>query len=172
METSKNLAILKVENKSIKNNTTSCTSNAYTINQNFNHFGDLFIENIQLNTKCVWNGLSRGFYEGFIKEKAKIESMSLVKRFDIENYEFSQYKINDKYFLNLVFIWSATESTFIIDTKGKFTSTLLEKLSSSKSLDIGDKVYDLKFNSSLAKENWYRGYFGLEEQDDSEILVY
>ena len=171
-KTSQNLAILKVDNNSIKYNSSSCASNTYTIKQNFNQYGELNIENIELKTNCVWNGLSRGFYEGFFKEKAKIDSMKLIKRFDIENYEFSQYKINDKYLLNLVFIWNATESTFIIDTKGKFSSTLLEKLSSTKNLDIGDKIYDLNFNSSLAKENWFRGYFGIEDKEYSEILLF
>ena len=161
--TNNKIITLKLDNKNIRYNSTFCSTNNYTIKQDFNDFGNLFLEYIQLDLNCEWNGLSRGYYKSFFKEKSKIDTMKLVKRFDIKNYEFSQYKLDDKYLINLIFIWSADESTFILDSKGKFTATLLEKLSSKIKLPIGDKNIDLEFNDSLAKENWIRGYFKKEE---------
>lgn len=165
--TNDKLISLKIDNKNISNNVVDCSLHSYTINQNFNSFGRLLIENIPLDSYCKWNGLSRGYYESFFEEKSKITNMKLIKRFDIKNYEFSQYKIDNKYLLNLIFIWNANESTFIIDYKGKFTNTLLEKLSSQIKLPINDKNINLNFNYSLAKENWIKQYFSKEDYTET-----
>lgn len=172
--TNKTLITLKFDTNNIEYNNSSCTMNPYTAKQNFNNFGDISIEHIPLNINCEWHGLSRGFYESFIQEKVKFSSMKLIKRFDIENYEFSQYQIDKKYLLNLIFIWDANESTFILDSSGKLTASLLDKLSSSNKLPINDDGIELKFKGNIVEENWYKHYFGKEEKGDAaeKIILY
>ncbi len=171
VDTDENIASLNIDKKNIKYTNDFCTRNSYTISQDFEGYGNLFIENVELKQKCTWHGLSRGMYETFLKEKSNIKTMSLIKRIDIGTYEFSQYLVDDKYKLNLVFIWSGLKSTFIIDAQGNFSSMLLSKLSSKSTLAQIEQAYNLEFNSSIVRANILGEYFGIEDKSDEEIDI-
>ena len=122
---------------------------------------DLFIEHIRQDMDTTWNGASDGIYKSFIRNKLKIKNMQLLKEVEFDNYTFSTYKIDDEFILHLIHIFEMSKDTFIIDTKGKLFTLLLNELQE------GGYVYeyenehkvDINFDISLVKENAIFSYF-------------
>ena len=99
--------------------------------------------------------------------------MNLIKRVDINNYEFSQYLINNSCYLNIIYIWGATRSTFIIEYNGKLTNHLLEKLSSKHRVVSKNSCHNIIYNNSMIKNNWIENFWGNKEDRESsfEIII-
>ncbi len=120
----------------------------------------IFIEHVQLSPNGGWNGQPRSVYRNFIKEKLRIKSMEVLDRQEMGNYEFTTYKINNKYVLYFVYIWESQRDTFIYDAKGLLYNKLIKKLNPShntNSLDLPN--YGRLFNESLVHYNTIYRYF-------------
>lgn len=158
--------LLKIEltNPVFKHRFDSCVYSGYTINDNNKEYGELFIEHIGLKDDCQWNGLSRSFYEFFIKQKLSIKRMKLLQRVDLENYEFSKYLIDGKCNLYLIFIYQGNSVTFLIDQEGKLYRDVLKKFNYKN--DTGTDTIqkcNFIFDGSLIKENIWNRYFQREK---------
>ena len=81
----------------------SCTRLSYILQNNDFDFGELFVEYINLDNSCRWNGLQRGYFVDLFKSTIKINSLRLIERKEYKNYEFSTYIIDEKYYLNIVY---------------------------------------------------------------------
>ncbi len=131
--------------------------NAYTLNDEINAIS---IEHIQLTGNGAWRGQPRSVYENFIKEKLKIKSMQILSRKEINNYEFTTYKIDDKYLLHFIYIWESQRDTFIYDAKGLLYNKLIKKLNPAYEVETYDlSNYSRLFNESLVFYNTIYGYF-------------
>lgn len=130
---------------------------AYTLNTS-----ELHIEHIQLDHMASWRGLSRSLYESFLKEQLNIELQTL-ERIEVDNYEFTTYRVNDSFILHLIFIWEANKETFILDTQGKLYKTLLTDLKDNYKYNYSNEEKGaVNFDISIVKDNSLRQYFGTE----------
>lgn len=119
---------------------------------------DFFLEYIHLSTQSKWNGQARSFYEDFFK--GKVKSFKLLNRFEVKNYEFSTYLINENELIQLVYIWDVYKDTFIFDKKGTLFNTLATIL--NKEYKDSFKEYKrttLEFPYSLIEQNRLNSYF-------------
>ena len=82
----------------------TCTNFSYTLNANNDLYGKLFVEYINLNQDCKWNGLSTSFFTTLFKDTLKLKSMSKVQSVDVKNYYFATYKVNDEFYMNIILI--------------------------------------------------------------------
>lgn len=131
-------------------------SKAYTIKTN-----DIFLEYIEVNNNTIWNGQALSLYEGFFKEKLKINEITTLEKKDIQNYTFKVYNIDDSFILHMIYIYTVNSDLMIIDTKGDLYKELFKKLDSKYiyKYDEKEKV-EINFNISMVKENFVRGFFG------------
>ncbi|MAD42220.1 MAG: hypothetical protein CL623_07495 [Arcobacter sp.] len=141
----------------------SCTFSSYILNTSSAEYGDIFIEQVNLNNNCEWNGFQRSYFDDLFKEKNSIKTMVAIERLDFQGYEFSTYLINDKYIMNLIYKFSGNENKFIIDYNGKLFTKMIRQF---------DKTYENKYlkkprfssnyNSSLVNQNILKNYFNEE----------
>ena len=141
----------------------SCVNDAYTLYSQDSEFGRIGIENINLHSSCSWLGLDQSIYEYFIKKELKLNSFYALERVKINNYEFVTYSINDEYVINMIYIYSVSQSTFILDYKGVLFNTLIKKLKP----DFENKYshhprYNSVLNTSIVNENAFSHYFKKE----------
>ena len=74
--------------------------------------------------------MSRGFFDDLFKSTLKLKSMKVIERVDYDNYEFTTYIIDDKYyFIDLVFYNRLLHCNVIIELKNdEFKHEDLEQL--------------------------------------------
>lgn len=140
----------------------SCTSNSYTIEDK-----SLFVEHIDLNSNCKWNGSANGFFEYQIKEKLKLKSMVALERLEKGNYIFSTLKVNEQFILKTIHIWGVYQDTFILDYDGQLSQKLLETLHVQSHLKNTLPFFAQRYNQSLVRMNFIKGYFNQE----SEVII-
>lgn len=149
---------MKKENKQFTNN--SCTFNAYTTNSTSKEYGNIFIEHIALTPTCKWNGFQRSYFDDLFKQKTNIKTMVALERIDFQNMEFSTYLINDKYIMNLIYDFSSSSDTFIIDYKGVLFNKMIKNFDKNYINKYIDKPrFSSNYNASLAKQNIIEHYF-------------
>lgn len=131
-------------------------SEAFTLNNE-----EFFLESVKLENSSSWKGQARSIYEGFLKDKLKIKKLEILKRENIDHYEFTTYKINDSFILHLIYICSFNSDIFIIDAKGKLFATLLKQLRENYVYEYKeDEKGEINFNISIVKMNMLECYFG------------
>ena len=86
-----------------KNTSDSCANFSYISNINDKEYGRLFSEYINLDNSCSWNSFQRGNFEYLFKSTLKLKSMKVIERVDYDNYEFTTYIIDDKYYVDLIY---------------------------------------------------------------------
>jgi hypothetical protein len=161
---SKTFFKLDLTNPKYTNQNFQCTFGAYTLSDDNIRYGKLFMESIDLKSKCHWNGLPSGYFEYAVKKQLKIKSIKTVEDIDFSNYSFKTFKVNDSSYLSIIYIFSADDSDrFILDFDGKLYSSLLKKLDknyvdkySSKKRFSGD------YNYSLSRNNFFEHYYQAE----------
>ena len=154
---------IKKEKKQFTND--FCTFNSYLINSTSREYGNIFIEHINLDMSCNWNGFQRSFFDDLFKQRNHIKSMRVLERIDLENFEFSTYLINDKYIMNLIYEFSSFEDTFIIDYKGVLFTKMIKKLDKNyKNSYLTKARYSASYNSSLVNNNIIGHYFSKESE--------
>jgi len=140
-----------------------CSTNSYLVKSRSIEYGDIFIEHINLDTSCQWNGLPRSFFDDLFKQKNHIKSMRILERIDLENFEFNTYLINDKYILNLIYYFSSFEDTFIVDYKGVLFTKIIKSFDKNYvNRYLSKQRYSSKYNSSLVNNNIIGNYFSKE----------
>ena len=166
----KNNSIDKLQNlENNKRNYTydSCTNFSYFAQNKEEKFGKLFYEYINLDRSCSWNGFQRGFFEDLFKSTLKIKDMKIIERVEFKNYEFTTYIIDDKYYMNLIYIYTVYEDFFIVDYDGKLFDEMIRKYDKNY---INKFLKELRFNSnysnSLVKMNILNGYFSKQSESD------
>ncbi len=143
-----------------------CTNNSYTMISQNEYYGKLFLEYISLRKSCTWSGLEKSFFTSLFKENKKVKTMKTLDNFEISNYNFSTYLINDKFYMNIIFIYGNKRTTLMLDYEGKLTKDLLVKLGSSYSNPYIKKTrFDSNYNESLVYKNIFRKYFYKEYEN-------
>lgn len=138
----------------------SCTFNSYILNTSNSLYGNIFIEQISLNSNCIWNGFQRSYFDNLFKEKNHIKTMVAIERMDFKNYEFSTYLINDKYIMNLIYEFSSNENTFIVDYSGKLFTKMIKQFDKNyKNIYLDEPRYSSDYNSSLVNQNIIKHYY-------------
>lgn len=137
-----------------------CSNNSYIINSTSLEYGNIFIENINLDNSCLWNGFSRSYFDDLFKEKIKVKSIQAIERIDFENFEFSTYLINDKYIMNLIFSFSSNQSTFTIDYNGVLFTKMIKSFDKNYVNKYLERPrFSSSYNSSLVNRNIIERYF-------------
>lgn len=120
----------------------------------------LFIEHINLDSNCTWNGSSDSFFESLFKEKLKLKSLEALERVNIEKYTFSVLKINNTHRLHTITIWGATLDTFIIDYEGRLFKELSRHLGVTYKNTFDDlPLFKTQYKQSLVQHNTLKNYF-------------
>jgi len=140
-----------------------CTYSSYILNTSNVEYGDIFIEEVNLNNNCQWNGFQRSFFDDLFKEKTAVKTMVALERLDFPSYEFSTYLINNKYVMNLIYEFSMNGNKFIVDYKGKLFSKMIKQFDISYKNKYLDKPrFSSNYNSSLVNQNIIKNYFNVE----------
>ena len=138
----------------------SCANESYLLKEK-----RYFIEYISLDLDCSWNGLPSGYFEREFKEILKLKSMVALERIDIENYSFSTFKINDKYKLNTISIYTVFTNTFIVDFEGKLYEELLTKYKPSYTNTFTSMPrFQADYKYSMVDFNFLHHYFNREKE--------
>lgn len=155
--------IFPVENLEIKTRHDSYVLEAYTVNTD-----DLYLEYINVDVDVTWRGLPLGHFTNLLKNELKLISLDLLEKIELKNYTFLTYKINNEYILNIINISDVDKEVFIIDTKANLYENLLKNFQKSYvyKFEKNNNV-SLYLNLSLAKNNAFHDYFGLDSQGES-----
>jgi len=159
-----NYFIKKLNNPEYIMTSDRCTNESYLLKEK-----RYFIEYVSLQNNCSWNGLPDGYFEREFKFELKLKSMVAVERIDIKNYSFSTFKINDKYTLNTITIYTTDSNTFIIDYEGKLYNQLLLKLNPSyQNTFLSSSRFKADYNYSMVRFNFFNSYFNRDVRYFSE----
>ena len=143
----------------------SCTNFSYISNINDKEYGSLFSEYINLDSSCSWNSFQRGNFEYLFKTTLKLKSMKVIERVDYDNYEFTTYIIDDKYYVDLIYKYSTYEDLFILDYEGKYYSSLRKKFDKAYTNTYVDKLrFKSDYSKSLVNMNFINSYFSRERE--------
>lgn len=143
----------------------SCANFSYISRIDNNEKEKMFVEYINLNRECNWNGLQRGYFEYLFKSTLKLKDVEIVERIDYKNYEFTTYIIDKKYYLNLIYIYNVYEDYFIVDYTGNYAYDLMKKFSINYKNDFIDKQrFYSNYSNSLVKMNFINSYFSRERE--------
>lgn len=151
---------IPLDDAKFQNRISRCVYNAYTLDENNEYYGKLFLEYISLKPSCTWNGLEKSYFTSLFKRNRAVKSMKTLENFEISNYNFSTYKINDKYYMNIIFIFSHNKTTLIIDYEGKLTRDLLLNLNYDyKNTYLNKQRFSSNYKDSLVLKNMFNRYF-------------
>ena len=127
---------------------------------------NIHLEYIHTDNDISWNAQALSFFKDLLKESINAYSMDLLEKKEFRHYEFLVYKIDEKYILNVIYIYEINKEVFIVDQKGNLYENLLKNF---------DKNYIYKFeknktdfidlNFSLVKNNAMKSYFALHSGD-------
>ncbi len=160
----KNYLTKKLNNPQYIFTSDHCTDESYLLKEK-----RYFIEYISLSLHCSWNGLPDGYFEREFKSKLKLKSMVAVERIDIKNYSFSTFKINDKYSLNTITIYTTYSNTFIVDFEGELYTEILTKLNPKYQNKFQSMPrFTANYKYSLVDYNFFNSYFNRESESFTE----
>lgn len=145
----------------------SCSLHSYTLFDENSEYGNLFVEYINLNENCHWNGLPSSFFQTNLKYKLKLNSIETVESFDIQNFNFKTFKINDESYVSFIYIYGGKVERLILDNDGKLYTKLLKSFKNNyENKFLDEKRFKGKYNSSLVQGNIINNYF------EKEIIDY
>ena len=154
-----------ITNNQKKSTFDSCTNFSYISNINDKDFGVLFSEYINLDSSCSWNGLQRGYFEDLFKTTLKFKSFKILERKDFNNYEFTTYLIDNKYYMNLIYKYSIYEDLFIIDYEGKYFAKMINEFDKNyENKYLNKERFSSNYSNSLVKMNFINTYFSMNRE--------
>lgn len=160
-----NPLVVKLENINYKIHSFGCTDYSYTLTQDSEEYGKLFIEAIDLSFNCIWNGLPSGFFEDNFRSKLKLSDVQTVESIDIGRYSFKTYKVDEQYY-SIIYNYSGKSDRFIVDYEGKLYDKLLKSFKSDYvNKFINKKRFYKYYDDSLVRKNIINGYFSPERND-------
>ncbi|KLE02071.1 hypothetical protein [Aliarcobacter butzleri] len=131
---------------------------AYTLSAN-----EIYLEYIHTDIDVSWNGQALSFFISLLKDNIKAKNFDLVEKEEFSHYEFLTYKVDNSYFLNVIYIYEVSKEVFIVDKKAELYEKLLKNFKK-------DYVYRFEKNSnnipkienlSLVKNNAMNSYFAI-----------
>ncbi|MCG3665310.1 hypothetical protein L5F09_06095 [Aliarcobacter butzleri] len=131
---------------------------AYTLSAN-----EIYLEYIHTDIDVSWNGQALSFFISLLKDNIKAKNFDLVEKEEFSHYEFLTYKVDNSYFLNLIYIYEVSKEVFIVDKKAELYEKLLKNFKK-------DYVYRFEKDSnnipkienlSLVKNNAMNSYFAI-----------
>lgn len=131
---------------------------AYTLSAN-----EIYLEYIHTDIDVSWNGQALSFFIGLLKDNIKAKNFDLVEKEEFSHYEFLTYKVDNSYFLNVIYIYEVSKEVFIVDKKAELYEKLLKNFKK-------DYVYRFEKDSnnipkienlSLVKNNAMNSYFAI-----------
>ncbi|MCG3651500.1 hypothetical protein [Aliarcobacter butzleri] len=129
---------------------------AYTLSAN-----EIYLEYIHTDIDVSWNGQALSFFISLLKDNIKAKNFDLVEKEEFSHYEFLTYKVDNSYFLNVIYIYEVSKEVFIVDKKAELYEKLLKNFKK-------DYVYRFEKDSnnipkienlSLVKNNAMNSYF-------------
>ncbi|MCR1816003.1 hypothetical protein [Aliarcobacter butzleri] len=129
---------------------------AYTLSAN-----EIYLEYIHTDIDVSWNGQALSFFISILKDNIKAKNFDLVEKEEFSHYEFLTYKVDNSYFLNVIYIYEVSKEVFIVDKKAELYEKLLKNFKK-------DYVYRFEKDSnnipkienlSLVKNNAMNSYF-------------
>ena len=167
-DTDNNIMKIKLTDHIFRHRFDNCVTDGYTIKENNQKYGKLYIEHIELDGSCKWTGFSRGLFTDMLKRELNLGSIKLIERKEFGNYEFSKYKFNDRCVIYFIFIWQGNSSTFIIDQRGNLYNELKVRLGGKNDTSLREDIKcDFELDVSLVEDNIIDHHFGKE--DDSGV---
>ncbi|KLE00138.1 hypothetical protein ACOTVQ_05845 [Aliarcobacter butzleri] len=131
---------------------------AYTLSAN-----EIYLEYIHTDIDVSWNGQALSFFISLLKDNIKAKNFDLVEKEEFSHYEFLTYKVDNSYFLNVIYIYEVSKEVFIVDKKAELYEKLLKNFKK-------DYVYCFEKDSnnipkienlSLVKNNAMNSYFAI-----------
>lgn len=131
---------------------------AYTLSAN-----EIYLEYIHTDIDVSWNGQALSFFISLLKDNTKAKNFDLVEKEEFSHYEFLTYKVDNSYFLNVIYIYEVSKEVFIVDKKAELYEKLLKNFKK-------DYVYRFEKDSnnipkienlSLVKNNAMNSYFAI-----------
>ncbi|MDN5068506.1 hypothetical protein [Aliarcobacter butzleri] len=131
---------------------------AYTLSAN-----EIYLEYIHTDIDVSWNGQALSFFISLLKDNIKAKNFDLVEKEEFSHYEFLTYKVDNSYFLNVIYIYEVSKEVFIVDKKAELYKKLLKNFKK-------DYVYRFEKDSnnipkienlSLVKNNAMNSYFAI-----------
>jgi len=140
-----------------------CAKFSYIANIDDIKYNKMFIEYINLDSSCKWNGLVSGFFVSLFKDELKAKSFKLIQRYDFKNVEISTYIIDEIYYVDIIDEFGVFDDTLIIDYSGIYTDELLRK---NGKLNIYKEYprLDFNYNKSLVRFNFIYNYFSRDSE--------
>ncbi|MDN5101708.1 hypothetical protein O8C99_00765 [Aliarcobacter butzleri] len=131
---------------------------AYTLSAN-----EIYLEYIHTDIDVSWNGQALSFFISLLKDNIKAKDFDLLEKEEFSHYEFLTYKVDNSYFLNVIYIYEVSKEVFIVDKKAELYEKLLKNFKK-------DYVYRFEKDSnnipkienlSLVKNNAMNSYFAI-----------
>lgn len=143
----------------------SCTNFSYISQIDDIKYGKLFIEHINLNSDCKWNGLARGYFVLLFMDTIKAKSYKLVERLDFSNIEVNTYLVDETFYVNIINQYKVFEDVFIIDYKGIYTQNIIKKYDNNYiNIYLQKPRLDTNYSNSLVRMNFINSYFSKERE--------
>ncbi|MFW2600206.1 hypothetical protein [Aliarcobacter butzleri] len=131
---------------------------AYTLSAN-----EIYLEYIHTDIDVSWNGQALSFFISLLKDNIKAKNFDLVEKEEFSHYEFLTYKVDNSYFLNVIYIYEVSKEVFIVDKKAELYEKLLKNFKKDylyrfeKDSNNIPKIENL----SLVKNNAMNSYFAI-----------
>ncbi len=135
-----------------------CSKFSYIANVDDDKYKKLFIEYINLDSSCRWNGLASGFFISLFKDELKANSFEIVQKFDFKNIEIHTYIIDKKYYVDIVNEYGVFDDRFTIDYSGIYTDEILNKNGNINKYKNYPRL-EFNYNKSLVRFNFINNYF-------------
>ena len=127
---------------------------------------NIHLEYIHTDNDTSWNAQALSFFKDLLKESINPYSMDLLEKKEFRHYEFLVYKIDEKYILNIIYIYEINKEVFIVDQKGDLYENLLKNLDKNYVYKFEKNKMDfIDLNFSLVKNNAMKSYFALHSGD-------
>ncbi|OCL97235.1 hypothetical protein [Arcobacter porcinus] len=145
--------------------------NTYDTCANFSHislsedikYGKIFIEYINLDNSCKWNGLARGYFVSLFMDTIKAKSYKLVEEKEFKNLEVLTYIVDEKYYVNIISFYTVSEDKLMIDYNGIYSTSLIQNYEKDYiNIYLEKNRLNKEYFNSLVKFNFFKSYFSKE----------
>lgn len=141
-----------------------CSKFSYIANVEDIKYKKLFIEYINLDQHCKWNGLASGFFISLFKDNLKVKSFEYVEKYDFKNIEILTYIIDDIYYVDFINEFGVFDDKLIIDYSGIYTDEILRKNGKINNYKDYPRL-DFNYDKSLVRFNFINNYFSRDSEN-------
>ncbi|QEZ88406.1 hypothetical protein [Aliarcobacter cibarius] len=141
-----------------------CSKFSYIANVEDIKYKKLFIEYINLDQNCKWNGLASGFFISLFKDNLKVKSFEYVEKYDFKNIEILTYIIDDIYYVDFINEFGVFDDKLIIDYSGIYTDEILRKNGKINNYKDYPRL-DFNYDKSLVRFNFINNYFSRDSEN-------